>query len=688
MFSSNSWIMATHLSLLLAILSRTTPSLGAPALSSGLSRRSLDTASLAAQYFGNDSTWYESRIPFFDSSDTQINEVYYYRWQVYRAHQRDLGELGFISTEFLDDVSWQLYPYASLNDATGFHLGEGRWNRDRRYKDDYLNYMYASGGNDRHFTDYMANAAWHCYLVDGDKERGTRYVEEMKVIYDEWADHLDTAKGLYWVEPLLDATEYTISSIDASRGLDGFTGGEAFRTSINSYQYANARAIAQMAELSGQNQSIVDNYTARADALKILVQTDLWNITLQHFIDRYEITNDYVTYWDPIRGRELVGLLPWMFDLVDDSQDFAAAWSHIINSDHLGGPEGLRTVEPSYEYYMVQYRYAGTQRECQWNGPTWPFQTTQVLIGMANLLDHYNQTVVTRSDYMRLLHQYTQLHYQGDVLNIEEDYDSATGEVIVGLARSPHYFHSGYIDLIITGVVGIRPRTDDYIEINPLLPASDDGEAIAWFRAEEIPYHGANVAVQWDADGSHFGEAGLRVERDGVVIGTSSTLKRLVIPYTRKAVIAIDRPISKSVQLQTYTEYPLGNASSGTDVDNVHDAIDGRVWFFSELPNGWVSDAGSTSDQWYSIDFGAATEVSRAEIAFFSDGTTFEVPTQYTIQFQSDGPWMDIADAQGDAPLSNGITNVKWSTLTVAQIRLAFTQAAGMRTRLVEFKVF
>ena len=45
-------------------------------------------------------------------------------------------------------------------------------------------------------------------------------------------------------QPLLDATEYTISSIDASGGKDGFRGGDSFRPSINAYMYANARAIA------------------------------------------------------------------------------------------------------------------------------------------------------------------------------------------------------------------------------------------------------------------------------------------------------------------------------------------------------------------------------------------------------------------------------------------------------------
>ena len=37
---------------------------------------------------------------------------------------------------------------------------------------------------------------------------------------------------------------------------------------------------------------------------------------------------------------------------------YASAWKHALAKDELGGPFGLRTVEPSYiAKYMVQYRY-------------------------------------------------------------------------------------------------------------------------------------------------------------------------------------------------------------------------------------------------------------------------------------------------------------------------------------------
>ena len=334
----------------------------------------LDGAALTEQYYGNDAPWYADRIPLFESSDQVLTDVYYYRWNIFRAHQRDLGANGYISTEFLDDVGWQTNPWASLNDATGFHLLEGRWCRDLRFKDDYATFIIGPDSNTRQFSESMADSIWKTYLVDANADAVISHLGPLETVYEAWADSFDTTKGLYWVEPLRDATEYTISSIDASGGLDGFTGGEAFRPSINSYQYGNAKAIASIAALAGGMQNTVDTYNERAADIKQNVQDYLWNSTFEHFIDRFYVNNDYVTYWNPIRGRELVGYVPWTHDLPDDNSSYAAAWTHALNPDELGGPYGLRTNEPSYEYYMRQYRYEGTHPECQWNGPTWPFQ--------------------------------------------------------------------------------------------------------------------------------------------------------------------------------------------------------------------------------------------------------------------------------------------------------------------------
>jgi hypothetical protein len=654
----------------------------APALAQTPPR--LDAGTILTRNYGSDTAWYADRIPLFESSDAALDAVYYYRWSIFRAHQRDLGAKGYITTEFLDDVGWQREPYASLNDATGMHLYEGRWLRDRRFADDYINFLYAEGGNDRHFSEAIADAVWARYLVDHDRAAALRHLPAMRHVYGLWDDHFDFAKGLYWIEPLLDATEYTVSSIDASGGKDGFRGGDAFRPSINSYMFANARAIARLSQLAGDDATATD-YTGRAERLKRHVIADLWNDKLGHFTDRYKVQNQFANYWAAIRARELVGYLPWTFGLVDDRSPLTAAWSHLLSRQGFAGKAGMRTVEPGYEYYMRQYRYDTEtgKRECQWNGPAWPFQVTQVLKGLERLLHGSPQSVIGRADYIRLLRQYAALHYQGGRLDLEEDYDPETGKPIVGLARSHHYFHSGFNDLIIGGLVGIEPSDEDAVSLDPLLPAGDKRpDRIRYFALQDVPYHGRLLSIVYDEDGKHYGAGmGLRLYVDGMLTASRHDLGRLAAPVVPRQNAPIARQINQAVSL-VRSDYPRPSASSGTDPERLHDAIDGRIWSFPELPNGWLSNSHQVRE-WFAVDFGRAVNLHAAELSFAADGDV-RLPKGYQLEYWSANRWIAIG-----SPSNVAATNVRtWPPITTDRFRVSMTKQQSSRIRLIELKLY
>jgi hypothetical protein len=86
--------------------------------------------------------------------------VYDYRWKLYQAPIRDLAESGYVITEFPDNMDWDKEPYCSLNDATAFHICEGRWLCDQQYMDGYIDYLNRGGGNDRHFCEGITDAAY------------------------------------------------------------------------------------------------------------------------------------------------------------------------------------------------------------------------------------------------------------------------------------------------------------------------------------------------------------------------------------------------------------------------------------------------------------------------------------------------------------------------------------------------
>ena len=91
---------------------------------------SLPLNKLAAEYFGQDAPWFLHNIPLLEIDDAEIQQIYYYRWKVYRSHIREISPQGTTVLEFLIDVPWAREPFTDLNDSSSFHLMEGRWRRD------------------------------------------------------------------------------------------------------------------------------------------------------------------------------------------------------------------------------------------------------------------------------------------------------------------------------------------------------------------------------------------------------------------------------------------------------------------------------------------------------------------------------------------------------------------------------
>lgn len=675
---------------------------------------SLPRQKLAADNFGADAPWYIGNIPFLEIDDPEIQQIYYYRWKLFRSHIREIGSQGTTILEFLDNVPWARQPYTDLNDSASFHIMEGRWLRDPAIVDSLIDHLYTGGANDRHFSESIASAAEGSTRVTGDPSPALRHLDAMQHIYNLWDDHFDRARNLYWIEPLLDATEYTISSIDASgagftdhpstdQNHNGFTGGFAFRPSSNSYQYANAEAIARLATLAGKPEVAAD-YRRRADSLRSAVLAQLWNPALQHFTDRYQRSTQYVTAGDFIRGRELVGYLPWFYELPpkDNSgaEDYAAAWRHLLSLTELAGPDGLRTVEPTYPRYLTQYRYDQStgQPECQWNGPSWPFQTSQALTALANLLNDYHQSVITRADYLHLLRHYTHQHFLAPGHpDIQEDYNPDTGTPIVGLARSHHYSHSTYVDLIISGLIGVRPRADAVLEINPLLPAdaTSDEKPIRYFALQNLAYHSHNISVFYDSDGTRYGIGlGLSIFVDGKCVAGPSPLARILVPLSssaRPALRAKSMPVDLAVN-PGIPEGPRATASSSTSPTAVAEAIDGRLWFFPENPNGWSPDPSDESGtSWYSIDFRQECTLGSVELYFFSDGKQYQAPSNYRLQYRTPSGWKDISQQQRapQQPLANGENRIVFPALSTKELRIVFSRVPAPATfRLIEVKAF
>ena len=204
----------------------------------------------------------------------------------------------------------------------------------------------------------------------------------------------------------------------------------------------------------------------------------------------------------------------------EPGSDKSTTWNQIIDPDGFYAPFGLTTAERRHP----EFRTHGCCK-CEWDGAVWPFATSQTLKGMANLLNDYEQEIVTDSTYFDILETYVESQYYRGRPYIGEYLDETTGYWLKGdQERSRYYNHSTFNDLIITGLVGLRPRADNVIEVNPLVP---DGKW-DWFALDQVNYAGKSVSIIWDKDGTKYGKgAGLKVFADGTLVASSAKLERV-----------------------------------------------------------------------------------------------------------------------------------------------------------------
>ncbi len=208
--------------------------------------------------------------------------------------------------------------------------------------------------------------------------------------------------------------------------------------------------------------------------------------------------------------KELIGYIPWYFNIPDAG--YEKAFSYLMDEERFFGKAGLRTADKSH----LKYRYE-VPHECLWNGPVWPYATTQTLVALVNLLNHYSQKYVTKEDYFKILSVYARSQYRilesgKKVPWIDENSDPETGEWISreilrkqgwkeekgGYERGKDYNHSMYCDLIITGLVGAELGNGS-LTVTPLIPEEWD-----YFMLEGLSVGGKTYTVLYDKDGTRY----------------------------------------------------------------------------------------------------------------------------------------------------------------------------------------
>lgn len=451
--------------------------------------------------------WLAANIPLFECPDSVIEEMYYYRWWTFRKHLEKTPE-GFIFTEFITPVSFA-GKYNSGSCALGHHIYEGRWLHDPIYLNQTIWYWLL---HDRYkkrpvfhkYSIWIDNAIYHRYLVTLDSDYIIPLVPLLDNDYKAWEKTNQLPNGMFWQYDVRDGMEESISGGRHVKNI---------RPTINSYMYGNAKALARMAVIAHID-SLEHEYARKAAQLKSLVQKNLWN-KKDHFFEVLEAKTGQLC-----GTREELGYIPWYFELPDDSASYGQAWDQLRDTAGFKTRWGITTAERRSPFFRTH----GTGH-CEWDGAVWPFATTQTLKGLGNLLRDYHHDDMTKEDYFRLLKQYASSMQKNGKPFVGEYLDGKTDKWLKGYSpRSNYYNHSCFCDLVISGLVGLRPRPDNTLEIDPLIPA----DKWDWFCLDNVEYHHHILTILWDKTGKkyHTGK-GFSIYADGRLILKSNYLTRL-----------------------------------------------------------------------------------------------------------------------------------------------------------------
>ena len=655
-------------------------------------------------WYNQDFDWYQDNIPFFECSDAEITTTWYYRWDLLTKHITYASpNTGYTMTEFIDRPFWS-GAYGAISCPAGHQLYESRWLRSPRIANDYSRYwLRTPGAQPRNYSNWLADSIVAIHRVHPDKELITDLLQDLVQNYRAWESrHFVSEVGLFWQTGHDDGMEFNINSRQTK---DILRGAPSYRPSFNAYMWADATAIAEIASLAG-NSDLADEFSAKADAIKDRILDLMWDEKRQFFFpllrndeeqDGYRMRALSRTYesgkfkGDP-HGRELIGYVPWQFGMLNGSHEFDFAWKKLMQRDGFFADYGPSTVERNDPMFLLKNSC------CWWSGQSWPYATTQTLKALACSLQDGNQSIDKR-DYFNLLSIYARSHRKNGKPYLAEALHPDTGsfEGHDGYNHSEHYLHSGYCDLVVTGLIGLIPRSDSTLQLHPLAP-----DSLEYFAIDALPYRDHLLSVFWDSSGNRYKKGkGFRVYVDGVEVGRSDTLEPLTLPQAvaKKPMHRVSAADPQRLFETNFavnndgTFYPRMSASYTSPNTSLSKINDGNRWYLLHPPNRWTCDQSPNQQDWIEVDFGAPRSVNKVQLYPLDDqnleNSTIARPERLLIDAWIDGRWESVNfEMSLPSIMGKRANTLRFNAIETSKLRVTLVHAQGKYSGLTELEVW
>ena len=486
--------------------------------------------------------WFFDNVPYFDAPDGLVKKMWYYRWWIVRLH------LTVPETEDIQGYSFyegKLGFDNAITFAVPVQLKELTYLRDPVYALDQARNAYRNttesgaivdppsspywGENYSHWSAAALAEMHRVHPLAADELR--RLLPAVAADVRGWLHAFDKDGDLLPSRDVPRVTGYDLDILSYwwwnGLKLDLYSRTpDLERVDFASFVYANARGTAELARAAG-DEALAKEFDSLADGIRAAALEAFWDSETGFFYPRNAADHERI----PV--RELHGLFPFAMQLAPDEPKYHSALRKLVD------PTEFWSRYPPVITSMAHYR------DWTWtmDGLTRNIAPHPISMGAftaMRAMQDYRQDIVTPAHFMAMMRSYTELMYPR-VLAQDPSWRPNAHEYYSEWepgARSPypkpsdisHDFHSMYNALVVEGMVGLRPRVDDRIELRPAAHEWD------YFALDRVRHRGRDLTIVWDRpDGTvHYQgfPEGLSLYVDGVLAFTRPNLRPVVYDPT------------------------------------------------------------------------------------------------------------------------------------------------------------
>ena len=497
-------------------------------------------------------------IPYIDVPSPAVEKAIVYRWWGERYNTLDTNSSGYVYQYPTTIEGVNLYQNSVVL-TQPMHLQDTKWIRTPYLAyGQILNMGELSGSSafldspghtswNNHYSQYTGTAGLEAYKVHGGgaeiAERFAHYFKNDGIgqleHYDGNGDNLIAYDTNYMPGNDSDAITFGFPKANATA-----PGARTIERPESAYVWGDFNAAKELYEIAGADASVVTEMGDKADDIRDAILDRLWSEDTKMFLAG--TTHGAVSAASsngkanplPVEARDLIpakesnlydvyaeNLIPF-----EDADQYVDGFRFLNYGDNF-------PIFPFYtanQYDRAAYAIGGSNNFSNIN-------FTVQFRGVRSALRHYDpdHKYVTPEYAARLLDWMAWSTYPNADLRVPnqaEYYSNWNPTTKTYNRNNPNHIMLGNMNYIyVEDMGGIQPRSDDKVELWPIDLGYDH------FMVNNLRYHGKDVTIVWDEDGSHYGlGAGYSLFIDGERKAATDALGHFVYDPEANTVDAID----------------------------------------------------------------------------------------------------------------------------------------------------